>query len=100
MFDIENVTFGNVYLEAGTDAPSRADRESQVLPNLLLNRFSVGCIGDDWNSIIDKVDATNNAASKLSPNLLRLSKAFKWIDSHKIIYPSSVSVVAHVIHCT
>ena len=73
-----------------TDASSRAARESycgEVLPNLLLNRCSDGCIGGDWNNIIDKKDATKNPASKLSPNLLRLSKTFDWRDSHRDIFP-------------
>ena len=80
VFDIENTTFGNVYLEAGTDACSRAARENycgEIIPNLMVNRCGSGCIGGDWNSIIDKNDATNNALSKMSPNLARLCKVFK-----------------------
>ena len=90
VFDIENTTFGNVYLEAGTDANSRAARENycgEVIPNLMVNRCGDGCIGGDWNAIIDKSDATNNASSKMSPTLLRLCKTFKWLDSHKSFAP-------------
>ena len=97
VFDIGNTTFGNVYLEAGTDGPSRAARENycgEVIPNLLVNRCSAGCIGGDWNSIINKNDATNNAASKMSPNLARLSKTFKWSDSFKVKVPD-VSCYSH-----
>ena len=92
VFDIENITFGNVYLEAGTDAVSRAARENycgEVIPNLLVNRCQAGCIGGDWNSIINKSEATNNTASKMSPNLARLCKTFKWSDSYKARVPNS-----------
>ena len=92
VFDIENTTFGNVYLETGSDGISRAAREnycSEVLPNLLLNRCDAGCIGGDWNAIVDKKDASNNAAAKVSPSLTRLCKTFKWSDSHKLVCPST-----------
>ena len=94
IFDIENTTFCNVYLEAGTDASSRSARESycgEVLPSLLVNRCSSGCIGGDWNNIIDKRDATNNASSKMSPNLARLVKTFHWNDSHRTVSPNSTA---------
>ena len=90
MFDIENITFGNVYLEAGTASPSRASRENytgEILPNLLVNSCSVGVIGGDWNNITDKRDATNHASSKMSPNLSKLIKVFSWNDSHRELYP-------------
>ena len=93
-FDIENTTFGNVYLEAGTDGISRAARENycgEVIPNILINRCSSGCIGGDWNAIVDKSDATNNAASKFSPTLSRLCKTFNWTDSHKLAATSTQS---------
>ena len=80
LFNIEKTTFCNVYLEAGTDASSRAARENycgEILPNLLVNRCASGCIGGDWNNVIDKKDATNYAGSKMSPNLLRLFKVSK-----------------------
>ena len=97
IFDIGNTTFGNVYLAAGTDAPSRAARENycgEVIPNLMVNRCRAGCIGGDWNSIINKSDATNNAASKMSPNLSRLCKTFKWRDSYSVGV-GNVSVYSH-----
>ena len=82
-----------MYLEAGTDAPSRAAREKycgEVLPMMLVNRCSVGCIGGDWNSIINKNDATNQPASKLSSNLTGLAKSFKWSDSHRYLFPQNL----------
>ena len=97
VFDIQNVTFCNVYLEAGTDALSRAAREKycgELLPNLLVNRWSSGCIGGDWNNIIDKKDATNNASSKMSPNLARVVKTFNWCDSYRATSPVN-SVFSH-----
>ena len=71
IFNINKITFCNIYLKAGTDSVSRAAREnycSSVLPNLLINRGSSGCCGGDWNSIICKKDATNHPESKLSPS--------------------------------
>ena len=44
IFDIGNMTFGNVYLPAGTDALSRSAREnycSEILPNLSVTRPEV-----------------------------------------------------------
>ena len=49
VFNVENTTFGNVYLQAGTDASSRSAREcyfGEMLPNLLLNKCNDGCIGE------------------------------------------------------
>ena len=40
LFDIENITLGNLYLQSGTDGQSRSQREqyySEILPQLLIN---------------------------------------------------------------
>ena len=90
IFDISGVTFSNIYLEAGTDADSRNARENylgEVLPNLLINRCQTGCIGGDWNCIILKKDATNYPETKMSKNLSKLTKIFKWQDSHLTVNP-------------
>ena len=92
VFDIGNITFSNVYLEAGTDAISRTGRENycgEVIPNLLVNRSQNGYIGGDWNCIVSKVDATHYPESKMSPCLKRLCKAYNWKDSHRINYPDA-----------
>ena len=90
--DNENCTLCNVYLEAGTDSPSRSSRENyctDILPNLLTNRCSNGCAGGDWNSIISKSDASNAPESKMSPELKRLVSLMDWKDSHRILHPFS-----------
>ena len=63
IFEISNVTFGNIYLPSGTDGTSRHNRENycaEVLPQMLVNRKTSGCIGGDFNCITNKLDATNN----------------------------------------
>ena len=92
IFDIDNTTFCNVYMEAGTDSSSRSSRErycNEILPNLLTNSCRNGCSGGDWNSIIVKKDATNYPESKFSPGLNRLVRLFAWKDSHNLLHPSS-----------
>ena len=92
IFDIKNITFCNLYLEAGTDSNSRCSREryfNETLPNLLVGQHLTGYAGGDWNCIIEKKDATYNASSKLSPGLTRLCKTFEWHDSHRVLHPSS-----------
>ena len=92
VFEIDNITHCNVYLEAGTDSNSRSAREqylSDTLPNLLINRCSSGYLCGDWNCISDKRDATNHPDSKLSKSLNRLMKVFELKDSHRILFPSA-----------
>ena len=60
LFDIGGLSLGNVYLPSGTDARSRSDREnyfSDIIPNLLVNSKESGCIGGDFNCIVDHIDA-------------------------------------------
>ena len=92
IFDIGEITVGNIYLHSGTDAKSRAGREKyccEVLPGLLLNIKETGCIGGDFNCIVDKKDATNYPESKMSKGLLRLIKLKSWQDSYRSLYPTS-----------
>ena len=75
LFDIGNMTFGNVYLPSGTDARSRSSREQyccDVLPNLLVNSKETGCVGGDFNCIVSNMDATHYPEAKMSPGLKRL----------------------------
>ena len=91
VFDINNVTFGNVYLPSGTKATIRNSREEYcgtILPQLLLNKKESGCIGGDWNCIVSNVDATKNQSIKQSPCLKRLIKTFEWVDSFRQVCPS------------
>ena len=89
---MNNIVHCNVYMNAGTDAASRTSRENyfgEMIPNLLVNRSLSGCIGGDWNCIIDKKDATNHENAKMSPILSRLCRSFSWYDSHRLIHPST-----------
>ena len=90
IFDIANLTFGNLYLPSGTDSKSRASREqycAETIPQLLVHSNSSGCIGGDLNCITDKKDATKHPEAKLSPSLNRLVKAFKWQDCFRDLHP-------------
>ena len=92
VFDIENLTFGNFYLPSGTDADSRSRRENyccEIIPQLLINSKDSGCLGGDFNCIINKEDATKNPESKISPGLKRLVKTFSWQDSYRSLFPTS-----------
>ena len=65
IFDIGGITLGNLYLPSGCDSLSKAEREEYsavIIPQLLLNRQDSGCIGGDFNSILDKQDCTYHAS--------------------------------------
>ena len=75
VFEICGLTFGNFYFPSGTDDGSRSSRENhsaELIPQIMANRQMSGCVGGDFNCIINKLDATNNPESKLSPSLTRL----------------------------
>ena len=89
LFDINKITFGNVYLHSGTDAVSRGNRErfcSEIIPQLLVNRQDYGNIGGDWNNITDKKDCMRNPDSKMSPCLKRMISVFNLKDSYRHLY--------------
>ena len=91
-FNIENITFCNVYLPSGSDPIMKNGRENyaaETIPQILINCKQFGCIGGDWNCIIDKNDATKNPSSKHSKSLQRLVKNFAWTDSFKKLHPDS-----------
>ena len=91
-FDIGDMTFANVYLPSGNDPAMRSSRENyaaETIPQLLLNCKDSGCIGGDWNSIINARDATKNPAQKMSPSLKRLVRNFSWTDSFRSLHPNS-----------
>ena len=90
VFDIGELTLGNFYGHSGTDARSRASREqfcAEVVPHLLTNTKYDGCIGGDWNCILDKRDATAHPESKLSNSLKRVVKTFDMHDSFRTLFP-------------
>ena len=92
LFDVGDITVGNIYLPSGTDGVSRAKREKyccEVLPGLLLNSKENGSLGGDFNCIVDKRDATNYPESKFSKGLERLIKLKNWQDSYRNIHPTS-----------
>ena len=56
VFDIGNITLANLYLPFGSDALSKAERQeyfAATIPQLLLNRQDTGCIGGDFNYILN-----------------------------------------------
>ena len=90
VFNMGELTFGNLYGHSGTDAQSRSSRENffaEVVPQLLTERKRMGCIGGDLNCIIDKADATNYPESKMSNSLKRVTKVFDMKDSFRSLYP-------------
>ena len=91
-FDISNVTFGNIYLQSGTDGNSRGQREqycSEVLPQLLVNSQDSGSLGGDFNCILNKDDCTRFPEAKMSPSLKRLVRTFSLNDSFRAIHPGA-----------
>ena len=92
-FDIQNITFCNVYMHSGSDPLMKSGRENyaaEVIPQILINCKEYGCVGGDWNSIIENKDATKNAAQKQSKCLKRLVKTFSWVDSYRQLHPDTV----------
>ena len=92
VFEIDGITCGNFYIQSGTDGLSRAKREnyfSEIIPQLLINRKQHGFVGGDFNSIIQKEDATHNQESKMSPSLKRLVSTFHWKDSFRVLHPQA-----------
>ena len=90
LFNIEDTTFGNVYLPSGTDNQSRLSREkfsAEVIPTLMINSRTQGMIGGDWNCIISKDDCTSYPESKMSPCLKRLVHTFSWKDDFRTLHP-------------
>ena len=91
LFNIGQITFGNVYLPSGTNATSRTSRETycgEIIPNLMVNSMDNGVIGGDWNNITTADDCTKHPEAKLSPCLKRVIKTFSWRDSFRHIYPN------------
>ena len=91
-FDIDDITFCNVYLPSGTDAMMKNERENYIaetLPQILIDSKIHGCTGGDWNCIADVNDATKNENNKISKSLQRLIKTFNWVDSFRHLHPKS-----------
>ena len=68
VFDIGAITIANLYLPSGSDSLSKAEREeysAATIPQLLLNRQDSGCIGGDFNCILNKEDCTHHASTNL-----------------------------------
>ena len=92
VFDIADVSFGNFYAHSGTDGTSRANRESfcsETIPNLVTNCKPSGCMGGDFNLIIDKQDATAHQAAKMSPSFQKVVKTFNWVGSYRHLHPTA-----------
>ena len=94
IFDIGNISIGNVYFPSGSDSISKNAREnysSVTLPQLLLNKQDSGCLGGDFNCILNKQDCTYQASSKISPSLAKLVHTFDMKDSFRILHPKSTT---------
>ena len=91
-FNIGNITFCNVYMHSGNDPIMKNGRENyaaEIIPQILINAKDCGCVGGDWNAIIDNRDATKNVNQKQSKCLKRLVNNFSWVDSFRHLYPNT-----------
>ena len=98
LFNIGELTFGNVYLPSGTDGASRNSREKfcgETIPNLMINSKLSGIVGGDWNNIIDQVDCTRHPEAKMSPCLKRLVSVYSWTDSFRHLHPDTRNYSHH-----
>ena len=89
-FNVENVTFCNVYLPSGSDPVMKNSRENysaEIIPQILINCKESGLVGGDWNCLTNNIDATKNQAQKQSKSLKRLIQNFNWVDSFRSLYP-------------
>ena len=101
IYDIGNLTIGNIYFHSGTDSKSKTGREnlsSEILPNLLINSKVNGYVGGDFNCIVDKKDATHHPEQKMSRCLDRLKSNKNWKDSFRILYPSKLEYSRFYTH--
>ena len=92
IFNIGDITFGNVYLPSGSDGFVRSSRENfcgETIPTLLINSKIHGIIGGDWNNIISNLDCTRHPEVKMSPCLKRLVSTFSWSDTYRSLYPNT-----------
>ena len=56
---------------------------------MLVNSRDTGCMGGDFNCIVNKMDATHNPEAKMSRGLQRLIKLKNWQDSFRTLNPSA-----------
>ena len=100
LFEVGNLTVGNLYLPSGTDAISRGAREkciSETLPQLMIHRGDSGVVGGDLNCIIDPKDATHHQAAKMSPSLAKLVRTYEMTDCFRNLH-NSAPVFSHFYH--
>ena len=86
IFNIDDITFCNVYPKAGTDSDSKQEREDLInitLLNMLHHHKANIIIGGDWNCIIDLRDSTSFAEQKISLSLKRLIKILSVQDTYR-----------------
>ena len=89
IFNVGDLTFGNIYLKSGTDNDSRSSREqycSETLPQLFVNIKESGTIGGDWNCCTERIDSTHNYESRHSPSLKRLINVFQLSDTYRSLH--------------
>ena len=101
IFKVGGMTFGNLYIQSGTDSLSRNKREhyfSEIVPQILINHHQHGFIGGDLNCITEKEDATHNPETKISSSLKRLVKNYNWKDSFRTLHPKSKAYSRYYKH--
>ena len=92
VFDIDNITFANLYLPSGNDKTMKQKRDnyfSETIPQLLINKKDSVILSADYNCIIDKRDAMRNADQKLSSSMKRFVNVFELKDSFRVLYPEA-----------
>ena len=57
---------------------------------MLVNSRDTGCMGGDFNCIVNKMDATNYPEAKMSKRLQRLTKLKNWQDSYSTLNASAL----------
>ena len=90
MFNIEDTTHVNLYLQAGQSPEARQSREDMIgkelLDYLLLAKTKI-ILGGDFNCVCSPQDMTNNVDNKISNNLVRIVKMKKMTDTYRSLYP-------------
>ena len=90
IFNIDEITFCNVYPKAGTDSESKQEREDLLnltLPNMLHHHKANIIIGGDWNCITENSECTSFPDQKRSPTLKRLLNLYNLKDTYKYVHP-------------
>ena len=90
MFNIEDTTHLNLYLQAGQSPEARQSREDMIgkelLDYLMLAKSKI-ILGGDWNCVCSPQDMTNNVDNKVSNKLVKIIKMKKMSDTYRSLFP-------------